>query len=203
MSIPNLPVDFKDDILASSNTKRKYRQTANDDSTVSFEDVTNYSQEGSGFGAKEVNQTNTAINNIYDERILDLDELELVTEPGFFVDAQAVKEAHDSLNSKIEVLQDTDSTSESAIASNGRALKIYDATENVTYGCWGEGIYTVKPYVPGSPSNWGGMCLVTHVRDTGGGFNSYVKTFFSSDCKVYVMRQAKDGTVEQNWTAQS
>lgn len=101
MSIPNLPVDFKDDILASSNTKRKYRQTANDDSTVSFEDVTNYSQEGSRFGAKEVNQTNTAINNIYDERILDLDELELVTEPGFFVDAQAAKEAYDSLNSKI------------------------------------------------------------------------------------------------------
>ena len=101
MSIPNLPVNFKDDILASSNTKRKYRQTANDDSTVSFEDVTNYSQEGSRFGAKEVNQTNTAINNIYDERILDLDELELVTEPGFFVDAQAAKEAYDTLNSKM------------------------------------------------------------------------------------------------------
>ena len=92
MSIPNLPVDFKDDILASSNTKRKYRQTTNGDSTVSFEDVTNYSQEGSEFGAKEVNQTNTAINNIYDERVLDVDALELITEPGFFVDAQVVKE---------------------------------------------------------------------------------------------------------------
>ena len=101
MSIPNLPVDFKDDILASSNTKRKYRQTANDDSTVSFEDVTNYSQEGSEFGAKEVNQTNTAINNIYDERVLDVDALELITEPGFFVDAQAVKE----LNGKMPVIQ--------------------------------------------------------------------------------------------------
>ena len=105
MSIPNLPVNFKDDILAASNVKRKYRQTTNDDSTVSFEDVTNYSQEGSEFGAKEVNQTNTAINNIYDERILDLEELELVTEPGFFVDAQAVKEAHDSLNSKLKILK--------------------------------------------------------------------------------------------------
>lgn len=109
----------------------------------------------------------------------------------------------EELNSKIGVLQDTDSTIESAIASNGRALKIYDATENVTYGCWGEGIYTVKPYVPGSPSNWGGMCLVTHIRDSNGAFDSYVKTFFSSDCKVYIMRQDKDGTVEQNWTAQS
>lgn len=101
------------------------------------------------------------------------------------------------------MLQDADYTGESTIASNGRALKIYDATENVTYGCWGEGIYTVKPYVPGSPSDWGGMCLVAHIRDSNGTFNSYVKTFFSSDCKVYVMRQTKDGTVDHNWMAQS
>ena len=128
-----------------------------------------------------------------------IDGLNITEVKKVFEEITSLKE----LNSKIGVLQDTDSTSESAIASNGRALKIYDATENVTYGCWEEGIYTVKPYVPGSPSNWGGMCLVTHVRDSGGGFNSYVKTFFSSDCKVYVMRQTKDGTVDQNWTAQS
>ena len=102
MSIPNLPVNFKDDILASSNTKRKYRQTTNDDSTVSFEDVTNYSQEGSEFGAKEVNQTNTAINNIYDERVLDVDALELITEPGFFVDAQVVKELNGNIQKAIK-----------------------------------------------------------------------------------------------------
>lgn len=102
MSIPNLPVNFKDDILAASNPKRKYQQTFNSDGSVSLEDVTVYSQTGSEFGASQVNQTNKAINNIYSERILDLDELELVTEPGFFVDAQAVKEAHDSLNSKID-----------------------------------------------------------------------------------------------------
>lgn len=100
MSIPNLPVNFKDDILAASNPKRKYQQTFNSDGSVSLEDVTVYSQTGSEFGASQVNQTNKAINNIYSERILDLDELELVTEPGFFVDAQAAKEAYDTLNSK-------------------------------------------------------------------------------------------------------
>ena len=101
MSIPNLPVNFKDDILAASNPKRKYQQTFNSDGSVSLEDVTVYTQQGSGFGASQVNQTNGAINNIYNERILDLDELELVTEPGFFVDAKAVKESYDELNSKI------------------------------------------------------------------------------------------------------
>lgn len=129
MSIPNLPVDFKDDILASSNTKRKYRQTTNDDSTVSFEDVTNYSQEGSEFGAKEVNQTNTAINNIYDERVLDVDALELITEPGFFVDAQAVKE----LNGK---------TSQFFSASEANSIEItapYDCAVEVTHTFLGWG----------------------------------------------------------------
>lgn len=100
MSIPNLPVNFKDDILAASNPKRKYQQTFNSDGSVSLEDVTVYTQQGSDFGASQVNQTNGAINNIYNERILDLDELELVTEPGFFVDAKAVKESYDELNGK-------------------------------------------------------------------------------------------------------
>lgn len=101
MSIPNLPVNFKDDILAASNPKRKYQQTFNSDGSVSLEDVTVYTQQGSDFGASQVNQTNRAINNIYSERILTLEELELVTEPGFFVDAQAAKESYEELNSKI------------------------------------------------------------------------------------------------------
>lgn len=96
MSIPNLPVDFKDDILSSTNKKRKYTEINNLDGTKSFEDSTEYDQVGSDFGASQVNKTNQAVNNIYSERILDLDELELVTEPGFFVDALAVAE----LNSK-------------------------------------------------------------------------------------------------------
>lgn len=98
MSIPNLPVDFKDDILNTEvNQKRKYQQTFNSDGSVSLEDVTVYTQQGSEFGASQVNKTNGAINNIYNERVLDLDELELVTEPGFFVDALAVKELNDKL----------------------------------------------------------------------------------------------------------
>ena len=101
MSIPNLPVNFKDDILnTSSNSKRKYNLVYNSDGTVSLEDVTVYSQKGSSFGAAQVNKTNTAINNIYSQRMLDLEDVELVNQTGFFVDALAVKE----LNSKISDL---------------------------------------------------------------------------------------------------
>lgn len=92
MSTTPLDTNFKDDILASSNAKRKYQMTYNDDGTVSFQDVTAYSQMGSAFGAKEVNEERAAINKINSDRIVTLDEIDLVTEPGFFVDAMAVKE---------------------------------------------------------------------------------------------------------------
>lgn len=92
-----LSTDFKDDILASQNSKRKYTQVNNSDGTVSFQDSTAYSQVGSSYGAKEIIEEREAINNIYANKLVTLDEIDLVTEPGFFVDAQAVKE----LNSKI------------------------------------------------------------------------------------------------------
>lgn len=91
-----LSTDFKDDILASQNSKRKYTQVNNSDGTVSFQDSTAYSQVGSSYGAKEIIEEREAINNIYANKLVTLDEIDLVTEPGFFVDAQVVKE----LNSK-------------------------------------------------------------------------------------------------------
>lgn len=98
MSTTPLDTNFKDDILASSNAKRKYQMTYNDDGTVSFQDVTAYSQMGSAFGAKEVNEERAAINKINSDRIVTLDEIDLVTEPGFFVDAMAVKQLNRKLN---------------------------------------------------------------------------------------------------------
>ena len=92
-----LSTDFKDDILASQNSKRKYTQVNNSDGTVSFQDSTAYSQVGSSYGAKEVNEEREAINSIYANKLVTLNEIDLVTEPGFFVDAQVVKE----LNSKM------------------------------------------------------------------------------------------------------
>lgn len=92
-----LSTDFKDDILASQNSKRKYTHVNNSDGTVSFQDSTAYSQVGSSYGAKEVNEEREAINNIYANKLVSLDEIDLVTEEGYFVDAKAVKE----LNSKM------------------------------------------------------------------------------------------------------
>lgn len=61
----NLRTDFVDDILnTSENTRRKFRMITNDDGTISFEDVTAYSQVGDSFGAADVNKITGAVNEL-------------------------------------------------------------------------------------------------------------------------------------------
>lgn len=117
-----LRTDFKDDILASQNSKRKYTQVNNSDGTVSFQDSTAYSQVGSLYGAKEIIEEREAINNIYTNKLVTLDEIDLVTEPGFFVDAQVVKE----LNSKIPKIK---SGTKILQGTGNRYLKLFTMAE--------------------------------------------------------------------------
>lgn len=61
----NLSTDYKDDILDTEiNTKRRYRMTTNADGTVSFTDETSYAQTGTQYGAKDVNEERSTINEI-------------------------------------------------------------------------------------------------------------------------------------------
>lgn len=92
MSYTPLTTNFKDDILPDGVTRRKYRQISNDDGTVSFEDVTEYSQEGSIYGAKEANEVRAAINRMHSDKLISLDDIELIKEDGHFVDAMVVLE---------------------------------------------------------------------------------------------------------------
>lgn len=105
MAYTPLRTDFKDDILDSSNYKRKYKQVVNSDGTFSFQDETTYQQVGSDYGAKEVNEEREAINKIYENKLVTLDDVALVTEEGFFVDALAVKELNSNLTKTNTVLE--------------------------------------------------------------------------------------------------
>lgn len=101
-----LTANFKDDILSEVNTKRKYKMTNNPDGTISLEDVTEYQQLGTMFGAKEVNEIISAIlenersaasaqetsDSIKKNALKTLNEVKVATQPGFFVDALAAKE---------------------------------------------------------------------------------------------------------------
>ena len=105
MAYTPLSTDFKDQILSNINTQRKYKQTVNEDGTVSLQDMTAYDQEGSTYSAKDINEERKAINDIYANKVVSLDEASLVTEPGFFCDALVINEINKSLTDKINTLK--------------------------------------------------------------------------------------------------
>lgn len=95
-----LPTNYQDDILnVSTEGKRRYRLVYNDDNTVSLIDVTTYDQEGSDFGAGDINATNQAVNESFDKNklIRDMDAINALTEEGYAPDALALKDVNDIL----------------------------------------------------------------------------------------------------------
>ena len=94
MAKQTLPVNFKDDILASSmGGKRRYNLIQNDDGTYSLEDVTDYTQTGSDFGAGQINATNKAVNESCDKAdVIDsLNDIVANQANGMIAGAKAVK----------------------------------------------------------------------------------------------------------------
>lgn len=103
MAKPILPTNFKNDVLPSGTENRKYHMINNDDGTVSFEDVTEYSQEGDLFGASQINAMNSAINQSVDDskRLTRLSDVKSATVEGFIADAIAIKELNSELSGKL------------------------------------------------------------------------------------------------------
>lgn len=97
MAKQTLPTNFKDDILSSSmGGKRKYRIIDNGDDTYSFEDVTEYTQTGSDFGAGQMNATNQAVNESCDKAaVIDsLDDLVANQANGKIAGAKSINELY-------------------------------------------------------------------------------------------------------------
>lgn len=93
MAKQTLPTNFKDDILSSSmGGKRRYNLIQNSDGTYSFEDVTEYTQTGSDFGAGQMNAINQAVNESCDKAnvIDDLDDVVANQASGMIAGALAV-----------------------------------------------------------------------------------------------------------------
>lgn len=132
MAKPVLPTDYKDDVLdPSMNGKRKYNKVQNPDGTFSLEDVTQYDQIGSTFGAKQLNDMNEAFNDLPELKVANNDT---TTEPGFVADARVVKTHGDEID---ELNRDLN-----AINDNG-AIKGMDAREDGVYITYSTGADTV------------------------------------------------------------
>lgn len=62
----SLKTDYKDAMYE----KRKFRMENNSDGTVSLSDATSYTQEGTPFGANDVNAITKSVNALYQETIV-------------------------------------------------------------------------------------------------------------------------------------
>ena len=97
-----------------------------------------------------------------------------------------------SLNSNIKILNSKN--------NNGHALKVFNASENLTYGCWDDGLYRYGGYYGnGAPSDWAGIMLVS-VIFINGEVNGYLKVAWDMSMTQYIMKNNKDGSVAHSWT---
>ena len=107
-------------------------------------------------------------------------------------DIDALKKEVAELNSKLNILDKTN--------GNGSALKVFDATENLTYGCWAQGLYRYGGYYGnGAPSDWAGIMLASPIY-INGEVNGYLKVAWDMGMTQYIMKNNEDGSVAQAWT---
>lgn len=98
----------------------------------------------------------------------------------------------ESLNSKLNILNKAN--------GNGSALRVFDATENLVYGCWQNGLFRYGGYYGnGAPSDWAGIMLVSPIF-LNGEVSGYLKVAWDMDMSQYIMKNNKDGSVAHAWT---
>ena len=97
------------------------------------------------------------------------------------------------LNSNIKILNSK--------KDSGHALKVFNASENLVYGCWDDGLYRYPGYYSGNgaPSDWAGIMLVSPIF-ANGEINGFLKVAWDMSMTQYIMKNNKDGSVSQAWT---
>lgn len=96
-----------------------------------------------------------------------------------------------SLNSNIKILNSKN--------DNGHALKVFNASENLAYGCWDDGLYRYGGYYGnGAPSDWAGIMLVSTIY-INGEVNGFLKVAWDMSMTQYIMKNNKDGSVAHSW----
>lgn len=102
-----------------------------------------------------------------------------------------IAQTNKDLSNKVNILNKAN--------GNGSALRVFDATENLTYGCWQNGLYRYGGYYGnGAPSDWAGIMLVSPVY-TNGKVNGFLKIAWDMSMTQYIMKNNKDGSVAQAW----
>ena len=121
---------------------------------------------------------------------LNITEVKKVFEVAPSIDA--LKKEIAELNSKLNILNKAN--------GNGSALRVFDATENLVYGCWQNGLFRYGGYYGnGAPSDWAGIMLVSPIF-LNGEVSGYLKVAWDMGMSQYIMKNNKDGSVAHAWT---
>lgn len=121
---------------------------------------------------------------------LNITEVKKVFEVAPGIDA--LKKEIAELNSKLNILNKAN--------GNGSALRVFDATENLVYGCWQNGLFRYGGYYGnGAPSDWAGIMLVSPIF-LNGEVSGYLKVAWDMGMSQYIMKNNKDGSVAHAWT---
>lgn len=204
MAKQTLPINFVDDILAQSmGGKRKFTITDNGDGTYSIDDVTEYTQIGSDFGASQMNQTNQAVNESCDKSdvIDNWDDIVANQSPGKIAGAKGISKLNSGFftNTKtVSVKSDINTRIYSHSATPGTyfvtAWVSAGINEDVSLSVSMRKNQTDDAYVArGSMKDGGGVCLTKILQFSDSGtidVYTYQKRGSNTDinCSIDVIR---------------
>lgn len=184
MAKANLPVNFKDDILKENmNGKRRFNMIQNSDGTVSFEDVTDYTQVGSTFGAAQINATNEAVNNAADaSKIIDsLETIKANTQSGYIAGALAVKALNSNLSKQISFKKLHSSAQDSGITN----VSVSGYSQYLLVMCYGSN--------NDNPLDWG--CSTSRGTTVQLGQQRSSRTSVAGACSAYIINVGDKNSV--------
>ena len=134
----DLKTNYKDDVLdTSKNEKRKFRMIQNDDGTVSFEDASEYTQEGDPFGSADINATNGKVNEINESLIKKQDASTAITTSN--ISSQNVNSVGGSTINDIH----TDAQKRAETRQEKLIMELYTASTNTNYAIVNKEGYTL------------------------------------------------------------
>lgn len=142
----DLKTNYKDDVLdTSKNEKRKFRMIQNDDGTVSFEDASEYTQEGDSFGSADINATNGKVNEINESLKQESKKVGTLTSLTTTIKTSIVN-AINSLVARIDILENVNSCDAlfSVGAHGALATSAYYTLTSITKNFGSDNIYVDK-----------------------------------------------------------
>lgn len=134
----SLKTDYKDAVYTGN---RKYQMTENEDGTVELLDATSYEQEGTQFGAKDINDTNEAVNRLNHVTLVALSAAAWAGDAAPYSQTVAVSGVTEDMEAILVSALEDGATAETQLAYSKAFARVSAGTASI-----GDGTVTFKVY---------------------------------------------------------